>query len=128
MAVVQEGLGVGDETSERNSWEATLDDPDEALYTVGVVADLMGVDAQVVRGYDNRGIVQPGRSVSGQRRYSRRDIARLSRAMDLADEGIPTAGIDRILTLEDELARRDAADREHAADAGEDETSGAADN
>ena len=77
MAVVQEGLGVGDETSERNSWEATLDDPDEALYTVGVVADLMGVDAQVVRGYDNRGIVQPGRSVSGQRRYSRRDIARL---------------------------------------------------
>lgn len=112
---------MGGETPERSSWEATLDDPDEALYTVGVVADLMGVDAQVVRGYDNRGIVQPGRSVSGQRRYSRRDIARLSRAMELADEGIPTAGIDRILTLEDELARRDAADRERAGEASDDE-------
>lgn len=92
----------------RRDWEDTLDDPEEPLYTVGVVADLMGVDAQVVRGYDKRGLVEPGRSGAGHRRYSRADIRRLSRAMDLADEGIPAAGIGRILELEEELRRRDA--------------------
>jgi MerR family transcriptional regulator, heat shock protein HspR len=97
---------MGDGEAVRNPWEEALDDPEEALYTVGVVADLMGVDPQVVRGYDKRGLVRPDRSGSGQRRYSRRDIERLSRAMELADEGIPGVGIDRILALEDELARR----------------------
>lgn len=93
------------EDTRRTDWERTLDDPDEPLYTVGVVAELMGVDTQVVRGYDKRGLVEPGRSESGQRRYSRTDIRRLSRAMELAEEGIPAAGIDRILELEDELRR-----------------------
>lgn len=92
--------------SDREGWEDTLDDPDEPLYTVGVVADLMGVDTQVVRGYDKRGLVEPGRSDAGHRRYSRADIHRLSRAMKLADEGIPASGIERILGLEDELRRQ----------------------
>lgn len=86
-------------------WEAVLDDPDAPLYTVGTVAELVGVDPQVVRGYDRRGLVEPDRSDSGHRRYSRRDIRRLSRAMELAAEGIPAAGIQRILDLEDRLAR-----------------------
>ncbi len=97
-------------SQEREPWEDVLDDPDQALYPVGVVAELMGVDPQVVRGYDKRGLVVPGRSDAGQRRYSRHDIQRLSRAMELAGEGIPSTGIDRILALEDELARRDEPD------------------
>lgn len=87
----------------RSRWEDQLDDPDSPLYTVGVVAELMGVDAQVLRGYDQRGIISPDRAESGHRRYSRTDIRRLSRALDLADEGIPSSGIERILQLEDEL-------------------------
>ncbi len=91
-------------------WEQTLDDPDAPLYTVGVVSDLLGVDPQVVRGYDKRGLIEPDRSEAGHRRYSRRDIERLCRAMELADQGIPAAGIDRILELEDRL-ERDERDR-----------------
>lgn len=95
-----------DDGRSREDWEGTLDDPDAPLYTVGVVADLMDVDPQVVRGYDKRGIVSPDRSDSGHRRYSRRDIRRLARAMDLADEGIASPGIERILDLEDRLAEQ----------------------
>ena len=40
------------------------------------------------------------------------DIRRLARAMRLADQGIPTAGIERILALEDELDRRDRQGRD----------------
>lgn len=95
---------MSDDRSEGSGWEATLDDPAAPLYTVGVVADLVGVDPQVVRGYDRRGLIEPTRSTSGQRRYSRNDVARLSRAMRLADEGVSTAGIERVLDLEDRLA------------------------
>lgn len=98
---------------DRQPWEDVLDDPAEPLYSVGVVANLMGVDPQVVRGYDQRGLVEPERADSGHRRYSRDHIRRLSRAMRLADDGIATTGIERILALEDELQRRDAeADRD----------------
>ncbi len=93
------------------SFREQLDDPDAPLYTVGVVAELLGVDVQVVRGYDQRGLVAPKRSASGHRRYSRHDVERLSRAIQLADEGLSTAGIGRVLSLEDELANvRRAAD------------------
>ncbi len=87
-------------------WRQTLDDPEAPLYTVGVVAELCGVDTQVVRGYDRRGLVEPTRSESGQRRYSRNDIERLSRAMQLADEGISGVGIERVLALEDRVAEK----------------------
>lgn len=91
---------------DERGWEEQLDDPAQPLFSVGVVADLMGVDPQVVRGYDERGLVEPDRAPSGHRRYSRNDIHRLSRAMRLSDDGIPSSGIERILELEDELERR----------------------
>lgn len=98
---------VDDARDEREAFEDLLDDPDEPIHPVGVVAELLDVDPQVVRGYDQRGLVTPGRSSSGHRRYSRRDIRRLARAMRLAEEGIPASGIERILALEDELGRVD---------------------
>lgn len=85
------------------SWEARLDDVDEPVYPIGVVADLLGVSVQVVRRYDDVEVVEPERSDSGQRRYSRRDIARLAHVLELADEGISVAGIRRILALERQL-------------------------
>lgn len=112
-------MARGHPGSRRDGWEDVLDDPSKPLYTVGVVADLMGVDPQVVRGYDRRGLVEPERSESGHRRYSRKDIQRLSRAMDLADEGIPSAGIERILRLEDELRERDERDERGEAGGGD---------
>lgn len=86
------------------SWPERLDDEDAPVYPIGVVADLFGVDVQTVRRYDDEGIVEPDRSDAGQRRYSRRDIARLSQVLQLAGEGVSPPGIRRILELEDRLA------------------------
>lgn len=88
-------------------WEQRLGDEDEPVYPIGVVADLLQVSVQVVRRYDDGGVVEPRRSEGGQRRYSRRDIARLSHVLELADEGIPAAGIKRILALEEQVEVRD---------------------
>jgi MerR family transcriptional regulator/heat shock protein HspR len=94
---------------ERN-WEERLDDHDEPVYPIGVVADLLNVSVQVVRRYDDEDMVEPERSHAGQRRYSRRDIARLAHVLELADEGISIAGIRRILDLERQLQERSARD------------------
>ena len=94
--------------SEFSDWEQRLADHSAPIYNVGIVAELLGVDAQVVRRYDQDGLVQPGRSDAGQRRYSRDDIARLARALDLAEEGISMVGVARILALQDEVARLNA--------------------
>jgi DNA-binding transcriptional MerR regulator len=92
-------------------WEQRLDDWDEPVYPIGVVADLLRVSVQVIRRYDDDAMVEPERSEGGQRRYSRHDIARLAHILQLAEEGISVAGIKRILTLEQQLDTRDTRDQ-----------------
>lgn len=87
-----------------STWEQRLDDVDAPVYPIGVVAELLEVSVAVVRRYEGGGMVEPGRSGGGQRRYSRRDIARLAHVLELVDEGISAAGIRRILALEQQLA------------------------
>jgi MerR family transcriptional regulator/heat shock protein HspR len=66
--------------------------------------------AQTLRSYDRLGLVSPGRSAGGGRRYSARDIALLREVQRLSQEdGVNLAGIKRIIELEqlvDELKSR----------------------
>jgi DNA-binding transcriptional MerR regulator len=81
-----------------------IDDPLAALYTVGQVADMLGVQAAFLRRLDAEELVQPARSDGGQRRYSRVDIGHVDRVAQLASEGLTLAGIKRLLALEAEVA------------------------
>ncbi|MBA3410860.1 MAG: MerR family transcriptional regulator [Geodermatophilaceae bacterium] len=61
--------------------------------------------AQTLRQYDRLGLVSPGRTPGGGRRYSARDIARLQAVARLShEEGINLAGIKRIIELESAVA------------------------
>ena len=84
--------------------ELPIDDADAALYTVGQVADMLGVQPPYLRRLDDGEVVSPSRSAGGQRRYSRRQVERARRAVDLADEGFSVVGIRRVLDLEDQVA------------------------
>lgn len=103
-------------TSMVRNWEERLDDHDAPVYPIGVVADLLDVSVQVVRRYDDVDVVEPERSDGGQRRYSRRDIARLAHVLELAGEGISVAGIRRILDLERQLHTRSVPDADTDSD------------
>ena len=71
------------------------------LFVISVAAELAGMHAQTLRSYDREGLVSPGRSPSGGRRYSHRDIALLREVQRLSqDEGVNRAGIKRIIELE----------------------------
>ena len=76
-----------------------------ALFTVGQVADMLGVQQAFLRRLDDHDVVRPARSAGGQRRYSRREIDRVSEVVGLVDEGLTLGGIRRILDLQAEVDR-----------------------
>src|ERR1700712_327735 len=66
-----------------------------------VPAELAGMHAQTLRQYDRLGLVSPGRTAGGGRRYSPRDVALLREVQRLSQEdGVNLAGIKRIIELE----------------------------
>jgi MerR family transcriptional regulator, heat shock protein HspR len=79
-------------------------DEDTPVFVISVAAQLSGLHAQTLRGYDRMGLVSPGRTPGGGRRYSMRDIALLREVQRLSqDEGVNLAGIKRIIELEREV-------------------------
>jgi MerR family transcriptional regulator/heat shock protein HspR len=76
-----------------------------ALYAISVAAELSGTAVQNLRVYERRGLLAPERTEGGTRRYSEADVERLVRIRELLDAGLNLAGIDRVLELEDEVAR-----------------------
>jgi MerR family transcriptional regulator, heat shock protein HspR len=70
------------------------------VYGISVAADLAGMSVQALRLYERRGLLEPGRTAGGTRRYSDRDVERLRRIGTLIDEGLNLAGIARVLGLE----------------------------
>ena len=81
----------------------SIDDADAALYTIGQVAGMLGVQPAFLRRLDAHGIVVPARSAGGQRRYSRREIDRVAEVMDLVAEGVTLAGVRRVLSLRERV-------------------------
>ena len=78
--------------------------PDSPVFVISVAAQLSGLHAQTLRSYDRLGLVTPGRTAGGGRRYSVRDIELLREVQRLSqDEGVNLAGIKRIIELENEV-------------------------
>lgn len=76
-------------------------DEDTPVFVISVAAQLSGLHAQTLRSYDRLGLVSPGRTSGGGRRYSLRDIALLREVQRLSQkDGVNLAGIKRIIELE----------------------------
>ena len=74
---------------------------DAKVLLISVAARMAGMHPQTLRQYDRLGLVQPGRSSGGGRRYSPRDVALLREIQRLSqDDGVNLAGIKRIIGLE----------------------------
>src|SRR5215218_3678589 len=74
------------------------------VFVISVAAQLAGMHPQTLRQYDRLGLVQPGRSAGGGRRYSHRDVVLLREIARLSqEEGVNLAGIKRIIELESQV-------------------------
>ena len=84
------------------------------LYTVGQVAEMLGVQTPFLRRLDTLNVVSPSRSSGGQRRYTRLEIDDIDRVTQLVGEGMSLAAVQRILELRAEVAelKRQLAERD----------------
>lgn len=74
--------------------------PEVPLYVISVAAELSGLHPQTLRTYDRLGLVSPGRTGGGGRRYSWHDVQVLRDIAELSAAGIGLEGVRRILHLE----------------------------
>jgi MerR family transcriptional regulator/heat shock protein HspR len=76
-------------------------DQERGLFSISVAAELAGLHPQTLRIYEREGLLDPGRTAGGTRRYSQRDIDRLQEICVLTGDGLNLAGIRRVLDLQE---------------------------
>ena len=86
--------------------------PDAAVYVISVAAELTGLHPQTLRTYERMGLITPGRTGGGGRRYSPRDLELLRRISDLTATGIGLEGVKRILELDNQVTALRAVNEE----------------
>ncbi|MFY9714113.1 MAG: MerR family transcriptional regulator [Microbacterium sp.] len=77
-------------------------DADTPVFAIAVAAELAGMHPQTLRQYDRIGLVVPGRTTGGSRRYSTRNLEQLREVAQLSSEGMSLPAIARVLALENE--------------------------
>jgi MerR family transcriptional regulator/heat shock protein HspR len=80
-----------------------FDRADAPLFSVGQVADLLGVQQAFLRRLDAHDVVSPARSDGKQRRYSRDDVGHVQEAMTLIEGGLTLPGVRRVLVLQEQV-------------------------
>jgi MerR family transcriptional regulator/heat shock protein HspR len=70
------------------------------VYAISVAAEMVGTGQQNLRLYERKGLLEPGRTGGGTRRYSEQDLDTLRRIGALLEDGLNLAGIRMVLDLE----------------------------
>src|SRR5713226_8539989 len=68
-------------------------------YTIGVVSQLLGLPPQVLRRYEEAGLLEPARQAGKNRLYSDQDVAILEEIVELSEQGVNAVGIRYIIQI-----------------------------
>jgi MerR family transcriptional regulator/heat shock protein HspR len=80
-------------------------DAGRGLFSISVTSELTGVNPQMLRVYEQKGLLAPHRTEGGTRRYSGRDLERIGEITTLLSDGLNLAGIEIVLQLRAENRR-----------------------
>lgn len=75
------------------------------LFPISVTSELTGVNPQMLRIYEQKGLLAPHRTEGGTRRYSNHDLDRIDEITTLLSGGLNLAGIEVVLQLRAENRR-----------------------
>jgi len=78
---------------------------DRALFSISVAAEVTGVNPQMLRVYEQKGLLAPHRTDGGTRRYSRNELDVIREIDSLIKTGLNLAGVERVLQLQAENQR-----------------------
>ena len=76
---------------------------ERALYSISVASEVTGVNPQMLRVYESKGLLDPYRTTGGTRRYSGRDLDRIGEITTLLAAGLNLAGVEHVLRLQAEV-------------------------
>ncbi len=79
--------------------KAKVDTASLPKYTIGVVSQLSGLPPQMLRRYEEAGLLEPARQSGKNRLYSDRDVAILEEIIELYEQGINAVGIRHIIQM-----------------------------
>jgi len=68
-------------------------------YTIGVVSQLRGLPPQMLRRYEEAGLLEPARQSGKNRLYSDQDLAVLEEIAELYEQGVNAVGIRHIIQM-----------------------------
>ena len=68
-------------------------------YTIGVVSQLIGMPPQMLRRYEEAGLLEPARQAGKNRLYSDQDVSILKEIAELYEQGVNAAGIRYIIQM-----------------------------
>ena len=91
-------------TFRRRTVKATFND-EQGVFMISVAAELAEMHPQTLRTYEERGLIAPQRSPKNTRLYSQRDVERLRRIQQMTHEGLNLAGVETVLSLEEQVQR-----------------------
>ena len=68
-------------------------------YTIGVVSQMLGLPPQMLRRYEEAGLLEPARQSGKNRLYSDADVAILEEIAALYEQGVNAVGIRHIIQM-----------------------------
>jgi DNA-binding transcriptional MerR regulator len=68
-------------------------------YTIGVVSQMLGLPPQMLRRYEEAGLLEPARQSGKNRLYSDADVAILEEIVALYEQGVNAVGIRHIIQM-----------------------------
>lgn len=77
-------------------------DEETPIFAIAAAAELSGMHPQTLRQYDRLGLVVPGRTQGGSRRYALRHVKQLREVAALSAEGMSLPAIARLIELEND--------------------------
>ncbi len=78
---------------------------DRALFSISVAAEVTGVNPQMLRVYEQKGLLAPHRTAGGTRRYTSNELERIREIDALIKTGLNLVGVERVLQLQAENRR-----------------------
>ncbi|MCW2764470.1 MAG: transcriptional regulator, MerR family [Nocardioides sp.] len=78
---------------------------DRALFSISVAAEVTGVNPQMLRVYEQKGLLEPHRTQGGTRRYNGQELDRIGEIAALLAAGLNLAGVEHVLRLRAENHR-----------------------
>ena len=79
--------------------KASGDNASMPKYTIGIVSQLLGLPPQMLRRFEEAGLLEPARQAGKNRLYSDQDVAILEEIAELYDQGVNAVGIHHIIQI-----------------------------